>query len=249
MAKMSSFSIKEAVGVGWRKVTSNLKFFILLCLVVLGVTLAAQFFTNILQSIVNGFFGGNDNALVIVVVIVGALVNFLVQLLVGLGVVRVSVNYLEKGSGDIGELFSQVRILLRYIWANILLAVPIIVVGAILGGVAALFLTGVVENVPWAIPFLLLVVFVGFAVWWQVRLQFYVYYMVDHNMRALPSLKKSFAVTDGYFWKLFFLAIVLGLVNILGFFAFILGLFVTVPLSWIAMAYVYKKLDKSSVSA
>lgn len=246
MASANSFSIKEAVGFGWKSVTSRLKFFILLCLVVLGVSFAAQFFTNILQSIVSGFSGSNESVGVIVVIIIGAIANFLVQLLIGLGVVRVAVTYVERGSADIGELFSQVHILLRYIWGNILLALPLILVGALTIGVSMLFFTETIQGVPWAVPVLLIVAFIGFAIWWQVRLQFYVYYMVDQDVKALPSLKKSFAATDGHFWKLFFLAIVLGFINILGFLALIVGLFVTIPLSWIAMAYVYRKLAGSA---
>jgi divalent metal cation (Fe/Co/Zn/Cd) transporter len=55
--------------------------------------------------------------------------------------------------------------------------------------------------------------------------------------------------TRGNTWNLFFFGVLIGLINILGALCLIVGLFVTVPLSLLALTFVYRKLLLQSEAA
>jgi uncharacterized membrane protein len=80
-----------------------------------------------------------------------------------------------------------------------------------------------------------------------IRLQFVSYLIIDKGMEPFDALSKSWEITRGNTWKLFFFSLILLLINILGLLVFIVGLFITVPLTMIANAYVYRKLLAQSV--
>jgi uncharacterized membrane protein len=66
--------------------------------------------------------------------------------------------------------------------------------------------------------------------------------VIDKNLEPVEAVKTSWRMTKGNVWNLFFFGILLGLINILGFLCLIVGLFITVPLSMLATAFVYRKL-------
>lgn len=75
-----------------------------------------------------------------------------------------------------------------------------------------------------------------------IKLQYSEYLIVDKGLDAVSSLKKSWEMTKGVKWNLFLLALLLCLINILGALALVVGLLITVPLSLVASAFVYRKL-------
>jgi uncharacterized membrane protein len=66
---------------------------------------------------------------------------------------------------------------------------------------------------------------------------------VDKNSRIVESLKRSWEITKGSTLNLFLLYLLLGLINLLGVFALIVGLFWSIPTTMIAEAFVYRKLS------
>jgi uncharacterized membrane protein len=75
------------------------------------------------------------------------------------------------------------------------------------------------------------------------RLQFYKFLVIeDENIGPVEALKKSMEITVGHFWKIFGLMLTLILLNIVGALLFLIGLFVTIPVSILATAYLYRKL-------
>lgn len=94
-----------------------------------------------------------------------------------------------------------------------------------------------------------LVLFVIPGVIVGIMLSFVTNILVDENkgvawksMAFWTAIKKSVAMTKGIKWKLFVFFLVLLGINILGLLALGVGLFVTIPLSGIAMAVLYDKL-------
>ncbi len=82
------------------------------------------------------------------------------------------------------------------------------------------------------------------GVYLLVRLQFFAYLLVEHeNMGVIESLKKSMEMTKGKFWSLFGFGLVFILINIAGFIALGVGLFITIPVTCIAYARLYRKLS------
>ena len=75
-----------------------------------------------------------------------------------------------------------------------------------------------------------------------VRFQFYGFFVVDEKTGPVESLQRSWEVTDGRVWSLLWLDLILVGINILGMLLFLVGLFVTVPITTLALAYVYRQL-------
>jgi uncharacterized membrane protein len=77
----------------------------------------------------------------------------------------------------------------------------------------------------------------------SIRLGFFDYLIVDKDSKIIESLKRSWEITKGNVWNLFLLYILLGLINILGVFILIVGLFWSIPTTTIAKTFVYRKLS------
>lgn len=76
------------------------------------------------------------------------------------------------------------------------------------------------------------------------RLLFAIYLSVEKNQGAIVTIKEAWKMTEGYGWKLFWKSFVIGLFIILGFIAFIIGLFITYPIGIIVMAMMYREFSK-----
>lgn len=81
------------------------------------------------------------------------------------------------------------------------------------------------------------------GIYLALRLGFTHLLIVDKNMDPIEALKKSWEITSGHVLQLFLLAVVLVLLNIAGAVLFLVGLLITIPMSFIAMIYVYKQLS------
>lgn len=96
------------------------------------------------------------------------------------------------------------------------------------------------------------IVLIGFLLFiipgiiFSIKLQFTDYLIVDKKMDAVDAIKTSWEITKGVKLNLFLLGLLLGLINILGFLCLFVGLVITVPLSMVANAYVYRKLLSQS---
>jgi uncharacterized membrane protein len=97
----------------------------------------------------------------------------------------------------------------------------------------------IISSVLTLIGFILLIV-PGIIL--SIRFFFAPIIIVDSNFGPIEALKESGRLTKGVKMQLFKFFIVLILLNILGFIALVVGLLVTIPITWIAMVYVYHKL-------
>ena len=77
---------------------------------------------------------------------------------------------------------------------------------------------------------------------WAFKYIFLPYLVVDKNMKIKEAMKKSGEITYNCKIKIFILSVALAILNILGMLVFGLGVLVTLPITWIAMGYVYNKL-------
>lgn len=83
---------------------------------------------------------------------------------------------------------------------------------------------------------------------WAVRFSFSPIIVVDTKSGPIVAMKESYAITKGLFWKLLGFWLVIGLVNIAGFFAIGVGLLISVPVSTLATVYVYRILSAKNAS-
>jgi uncharacterized membrane protein len=144
------------------------------------------------------------------------IIGVALSIIFSLGLVKISLKICDREEPKISDLFSQYPLFFRYLFASIL------------------------KNLITLFGFILLII-PGIIL--SIRFGFFDYLIVDRNSRIIESLKKSWEITRGNVWNLFLLYILLGLINLLGFFALIVGLFWSIPTTMIAEAFVYRKLS------
>lgn len=76
-----------------------------------------------------------------------------------------------------------------------------------------------------------------------VLFQFYAYPIVDEGAGAVAALRRSAAMTRGDRWRLFLFYMLTLLINIGGALCVLVGLFVSVPVTVISRAYVFRQLQ------
>lgn len=69
------------------------------------------------------------------------------------------------------------------------------------------------------------------------------YLVVDKGLGPIQAMKESARITKGHRWQLFGFVLVLVGLNILGLLALFVGLLVTIPVTILAMAHVYRTLE------
>lgn len=73
--------------------------------------------------------------------------------------------------------------------------------------------------------------------------QFGEYIVIDRNLGPVEALEESARITKGNRWELLWLFLMIIGINILGALALLVGLLVTVPVSWLAIVHAYRTLE------
>jgi uncharacterized membrane protein len=71
------------------------------------------------------------------------------------------------------------------------------------------------------------------------------YLVVDKKMGPIEALKESKKLTEGKRMQLFYFVLAILGINLLGTLALGIGLFVSIPVSMLAMVHVYHTLERS----
>ena len=91
---------------------------------------------------------------------------------------------------------------------------------------------------------LVLLVLPGF--YWGIKYQYALYLITDENCGVVEAFNRSSEITNGVKWQLFKFDALIALIVIVGFMAFIVGIFAAGPTASIAAAYVFRKLSSKS---
>ncbi|MBX9879457.1 MAG: DUF975 family protein [Candidatus Obscuribacterales bacterium] len=137
----------------------------------------------------------------------------------GMGWLKMSLDLIDKRPGDFSQLFS---------------CFPLI-----FSGVVASLIAGIAFQIG---SFFLLVP--GIIIF--IKLQFYPFFIVEEGCGPIEALQKSWEITKGVKWQLFLFDLVMHLMNVLGSLCFGVGVFVTAPITLVAGAFVFRKLQASS---
>ncbi len=143
-----------------------------------------------------------------------SVVMWIIGSIISMGIIFITLQFVDKRKPNLKDVF-YTKNLFNYILSSIMKTI-IIMVGFIL-----FIIPGII---------------------FAIKLQYSGYLIVDKQKDAVDSLKGSWEMTKGVKWNLFLFGLLLAVINILGFFALLIGLLVTVPLSMVANAYVYRKL-------
>jgi len=146
-------------------------------------------------------------------------VSYAVHLLLEMGFILVCLKIIDSAKPEFADLIARLDVLWSYIGASLIVAVLVV------AGLVLLIVPGI---------------YVG------VRFQFFGFFIVDDGIGPLDSMQRSWEVTEGRVWSLLWLDLILFGINLLGMLLFLVGLFVTVPISTLALAYVYRQLLAST---
>ena len=143
------------------------------------------------------------------------LVSWIFSVVVGIGTTKIALAFARGQKPDFNELFTNYPLFFKYLFGSILYAV-IVTVGLLL-----LVVPGVI---------------------WAIKFHFFSYFIVDKGVGPIEALKRSSQLTKGVKGELLVFMLLLVGINILGLIVIFIGLLATIPLSMVAVAFVYYKL-------
>jgi len=176
-------------------------------------------FVNLIPNITNSQLQENEASLLLAVI---GIVFWVLNMLVSIGGIKISLELVDKKKAEFADLFNAYPLLINFIIGSILYAL-IVVVGLLLLIIPGIYL--------------------------GIKLHFYSYFIVDKKLGPIEALKESSRITQGTKWQLFLFVLVMGLLNIAGALALFVGLLITIPITMMAYAYVYRKLLGSAPAA
>ena len=203
---MIQFSRREAIKFGWEITKRNIYFFIIVLLLINGVSFSLFFLRVFLE---------NKNVLFAFPL---SLLSTIVEAIFALGLIKIALKFYKNEEPEISDIFSEYRLVLKYLLASF---IYVLISGL---GFFLLVIPGII---------------------FSIRFWFFGYLIVDKNLGVIESLKKSWEITKGNTFNLFVFFVLLALINILGFLALVVGLFLSIPTSLMAQAFVYRKLSES----
>ncbi len=154
-----------------------------------------------------------------IVVLLLSLVMWVVQIALSVGLIRIALGVVDGKPVKIELLWSSL--------SNTKL-------------LAMYFVTSLIVGLATGIGLILLVI-PGILI--MVKLAFSMYYVVDKMMSPIDAIKASWDKTKGMFVKLLIFFIIVGVINIVAAMLLALPLLVTVPVTMVAMARLYRKIS------
>ena len=142
-------------------------------------------------------------------------IAFLVNCLIELGVINIVLKFIDGKNPEFGDLFNRLDLALPFAVATVLY-ILMVVVGLVF----------------FVIP--------GFYI--AVRFGYYGYFIVDEGADPIEALKKSSAITQGVRMDLFLFGLMIAGLTLLGCLVLFVGLLVAVPVTNLAIAFVYRHL-------
>lgn len=229
-----SFSKKEAISFGFNVAKKNFFYYISVFVIIVFINA----FLNIFQGVL-----AIQNQLGLSFVL--AIVKIIFSVVVGMGFIKIALEFVDGQKPKIQDLFytkSMVSYFLAILVTGILTgaAALILIVPAIV--LAALILSHLFNILSGLIVIVIFVLCLIPVIILSIKLQFATYLIVDKNLGVPEALSKSWNMTKGVKLNLFLFAIILLLVNLLGILVLLVGLLVTIPLSMVALAYVYRRI-------
>lgn len=89
-----------------------------------------------------------------------------------------------------------------------------------------------------------LLLFIIPGIIWFLQFLLFPYFIIEQGKGPLEALKESRRITRGYKGKIFVFCLLALLLDILGALFFGIGLFITLPLTWVAQARIYVLLTR-----
>ncbi len=177
-----------------------------------------------------------------------------VALLVGLSILSMSLIIVRNESFTFADLAAKIRspkLVINFIALTVLygaavclFTIPFVAAASITAG--TLIMGGVISSKLMTVLATTVVMLIP-GVWVAVRFKLYPYVLLENeHMTVAQVIKQTYALTCCAFWQLLKLFVALSVLNIIGALAFVVGLFLTVPVSIFALAHAFRKLEGHS---
>jgi uncharacterized membrane protein len=144
-----------------------------------------------------------------------ALLSFFVSQIVAMGWLRMSLNIVDGRPADVSDFFQRADLFIPYVIASFIFSVVVAI------GLVLLIVPGLYALATFC---------------------YYGFRIIDVERNATEALSDSATITRGERWHILGFIGVLLLLNILGVLLLIVGVVVTLGISLIATAYVYRQL-------
>lgn len=222
---MNSFGKVALLKEAWEIFKKNLNV-ILMVVAVYFVYYLGQFFVKVA-------FARSPLALIF------SLIFTIIFLVIQIGSYNFMLRVVDGKTATIKDLYTYSNMTMKVL-RNI---AAIILVGAMVAGpmVLAIFLAEFLHTNIFVLGGLIYLIF---GIYLAMRLMFVTYYIVDKNAGVVDSIKMSWELTRNAVINLFLLSIVFAIVNFIGALLFGIGLAITVPLTFLATALLYRKFQK-----
>ena len=148
-----------------------------------------------------------------------SLAYFVVTMIIQSGVIKIALKYRDREKVEFANLFDSFNILPVFMVCSVIAAI------AVGFGYLCLVIPGIILTVKFW--------FSGFAV-------------IDEKRGPIDAIRRSYHLTNGYGLELFLFGMLLFGVNLLGLLCLGIGLFVSLPVSYLATAHVYRFLNTRS---
>ncbi len=175
-----------------------------------------------------------------------SLVSFVGSIYLSISMYRAILDITNDKTVSFSEFFIWPKNGFKMLFTDILakLAIAPFIIGVIVlaialgvGGSAAIGLVFAILGLIISIPV---------AIFLSVRLSLAKYFALDTGSGVIDSIKNSYKVTKGYFWKLIALNLFGLLVMVLGLLALVIGLFWAIPTVIIAQVMIYKAFSRTN---
>jgi len=150
-----------------------------------------------------------------------AIISFVVGVFVYMAFTRIGLRFTAGETADYADLYLSYPLFWKFLGGYILYGL------IVLGGLILLIVPGI---------------------YWGIKYHFFAYFIIDEGVGPTEALRKSGEITYGVKWELLLLALAFLGINLLGILACFIGLFVTIPITIVATAYVYRKLLATKVA-
>jgi uncharacterized membrane protein len=145
------------------------------------------------------------------------IVSLIVSSWLAAGSIKIALSYFDGTKLPFENLFTQIKYFWRILGANLLICLIVVL------GLICLIVPGI---------------------YFALRFFFTKTLIVDKDLGIIDAMKESTKMTNGIKWQLSVLCLAMLGVMILGGIALGVGIFVAVPIIWLAEIYVYKKLSQ-----
>ncbi len=212
---MNTFSVKECIAFGWRTFRLRPWLFVQAGVVVALANFLFGLPGDVLDSAAEAATGVQAIQLLVFAIIFG-LISMVVYVYLEMG----TTHFMLKAHDSVEQTNLKDLIYLKGFWRY--LGTSVVSFLAVIVGLILLIVPGII---------------IGLA------LSFTLFLVIDKGLGPINAFKQSWKLTKGNRWKLFLLSLAFLGINILGMLALLVGLLVTVPVTFLALIHAYRVLS------